>query len=48
MRGIVKKMWSIKKSGEVFNKLKHKGVIASCLSIYKLYTIFTTQTQNLY
>ena len=39
--------WSIKNSGEVFNKLKSKGFRAISLSTYDFSTLFTTLPHNL-
>ena len=42
-----KLFWSIKNSGEILNKLKSKGFLASGLSTYDFSTLFTTLTHNL-
>ena len=34
--------WSIKNSGEIFNKLKSRGFLASGLSTYDFSTLYTT------
>ena len=34
--------WSIKNSGEILNKLKFRGFLASCLSTYDFSTLYTT------
>ena len=34
--------WSVKNSGEILNKLKYKGFLASSVSTYDLSTLFTT------
>ena len=49
MRGMVKSLfWSIKKLGEIVNKLKSKGVLASSYKyIYDLSTLYTTLPHNL-
>ena len=39
--------WSIKNSGEILNKLKSKGFLASGLSTYDLSTLYTTLPHNL-
>ena len=39
--------WSIKKSGEIFNKLKYRGLLASGLSTYDFSTLYTTLPHNL-
>ena len=39
--------WSIKKSGEILNKLKSRGVLASVLSTYDFSTLYTTPPHNL-
>ena len=41
-----KLFWSIKNSGEFFNKLKSRGFLA-CLSTYDFSTLFTTLPHNL-
>ena len=40
-----KLFWSIKNSGEIFNKLKSRGFLASCLSTYDFSTLYTTLPQ---
>ena len=42
MKGMVKK-----KSGEILNKLKSRGFLASDLSTYDLSTLYTTLPHNL-
>ena len=39
--------WSIKNSGEILNKLKSRGFLASGLSTYDFSTLYTTLPQNL-
>ena len=39
--------WSIKNSGEILNKLKSRGFLASGLSTYDFSTLFTTLPHNL-
>ena len=39
--------WSIKNSGEVFNKLKSRGFRATSLSTYDFSTLYTTLPHNL-
>ena len=39
--------WSIKKSGEILNKLKSKGFLASGLSTYDFSTLYATLPHNL-
>ena len=39
--------WSIKNSGEILNKLKSKGFLASSLSTYDLSTLYTTLPHKL-
>ena len=39
--------WSIKNSGEILNKLKSRGFLASSLSTYDLSTLYTTLPHNL-
>ena len=39
--------WSIKNSGEIFNKLKFRGFLASGLSTYDFSTLYTTLPHNL-
>ena len=38
---------SIKNSGEILNKLKSRGFLASCLSTYDVSTLYTTLPHNL-
>ena len=40
-------LWSVKNSGEVFNKLKSRGFRATSLSTYDFSTLFTPLPQNL-
>ena len=40
-------IWSVKNSGEILNKLKSKGFLASCVSTYDYSTLYTTLTHNL-
>ena len=48
VKGIVKKIfWSIKNSGEILNKLKSRGFLASRLSTYYFSTLYTTLPYNL-
>ena len=42
-----KLFWSIKNSGEILNKLKSRGFLASGLSTYDFSTLFTTLPHNL-
>ena len=39
--------WSIKNSGEILNKLKSSGFLASGLSTYDFSTLYTTLPHNL-
>ena len=39
--------WSIKNSGEILNKLKSRGFLASGLSTYDFSTVYTTLPHNL-
>ena len=39
--------WSIKKSGEILNKLKSRGFLASGFSTYDFSTLYTTLRHNL-
>ena len=39
--------WSVKNSGEIFNKLKSKGFLASGVSTYDFSSLFTTLPHNL-
>ena len=39
--------WSVKISGEILNKLKSKGFLASSVSIYDFSTLYTTLPHNL-
>ena len=40
-------LWSIKNSGEILNKLKSRGFLASGLSTYDFSTLYTTLPHNL-
>ena len=40
-------VWSIKNSGEILNKLKSRGFLASGLSTYDFSTLYTTLPHNL-
>ena len=42
-----KLFWSIKNSGEILNKLKSRGFLASGLSTYYFSTLYTTLPRNL-
>ena len=42
-----KLFWSIKNSGEILNKLKSRGFLASGLSTYDFSTVYTTLPHNL-
>ena len=42
-----KLFWSIKNSGEILNKLKSRGFLASGLSSYDFSTLYTTLPHNL-
>ena len=42
-----KLFWSIKNSGEVFNKIKSRGFRATSLSTYAFFTFYTTLLHNL-
>ena len=42
-----KLFWSIKNSGEILNKLKHRGFLASGMSTYDFSTLYTTLPHNL-
>ena len=42
-----KLFWSIKTSGEILNKLKSRGILASGLSTYDFSTLYTTLPHNL-
>ena len=42
-----KLFWSIKNSGEILNKLKSRGFLASGLSTYDFSTLYTTLPHNL-
>ena len=46
-RNCKKLFWSIKNSGEILNKLKSKGFLASSLSTYDFSTLYTTLPHNL-
>ena len=39
--------WSIRNSGEILNKLKSRGFLASCLSTYDFSTLYTALPHNL-
>ena len=39
--------WSIKNSGEILDKLKSRGFLASGLSTYDFSTLYTTLPHNL-
>ena len=45
--GKIKKFWPIKNSGEILNKLKSRGFLASGLSTYDFSTLYTTLPHNL-
>ena len=48
MKKMIKKIfWSIKISGEIPNKLKSIGFLASGLSTYDFFTLYTTLPHNL-
>ena len=48
MKEMVKKVfWSFKNSGEILNKLKSRGFLASGLSTYDFSTLYTTLPHNL-
>ena len=47
MKEMVKNIWSIKNSGEILNKLKSRGFLASGLSTYDFSTLYTTLPHNL-
>ena len=48
MKEMVKNLfWSIKNSGEILNKLKSRGFLASGLSTYDFSTLYTTFPHNL-
>ena len=38
--------WSIKNSGEILNKLKYRGFLASSLFTYDFSTLYTTLVHN--
>ena len=40
--------WSIKNSGEILNKLKSRGFLASRLSTYDFSTLYTALPHNLF
>ena len=42
-----KLFWSIKNSGEILDKLKSRGLLASSLSTYDFSTLYTTLSHNL-
>ena len=39
--------WYVKNTGKILNKLKAKGVLASCVSTYDFSTLYTTLPYNL-
>ena len=43
-----KNFWAIKNSGEIINKLKSSGFLASCLSTHDFSTLYTTLPHNLF
>ena len=43
-----KLFWSIKNSGEILNKLKYRGFLASMLSTYDFSTLYATLPHNLF
>ena len=47
LRGMVISIWSIKNSGEILNKLKSKGFLASSVPTSYLSTLYTTLRHNL-
>ena len=48
MKEMEKKLfWSIKNSGEILNKMKSRGFLASGLSTYDFSTLYTTLPHNL-
>ena len=48
MKEMVKNLfWSIKNSGEILNKLKAKGFLASSVSTYDFSSLYTTLPHNL-
>ena len=47
MKEMVKFILSIKNSGEILNKLKSRGFLASGLSTYDFSTLYTTLPRNL-
>ena len=46
-RNVKNLFWSIKNSGEILNKLKSKGFLASSLSTCDFSTLYTTLPHNL-
>ena len=46
-RNGINMFWSIKNSGEILNKLKSRGFLASSLSTYDFSTLSTTLSHNL-
>ena len=42
-----KLFWSLKHSGEILNKLKYRGFLASGLSTYDFSTLYTTLPHNI-
>ena len=47
IKGMVKNYFGLKNLGEIPNKLKSRGFLASCLSTYDLSTPYTTLPHNL-
>ena len=47
VKEMVKIAWSINNLGELFNKLKSRGYLASGLSTYDFSTLYTTLPHNL-
>ena len=47
MKEMEKLFWSIKNSGEILNKLKSRGFLASGLSTYDFFPLYTTLPHNL-
>ena len=47
MIGMVKIFWSVKNSGDILNKLKSIGFLASSFATYDLSTLYTTLPHNL-
>ena len=46
-RNAINLFWSVKNSGEILNKLKSKGFLASSVSTYDFSTLYTTLHHNL-